>query len=392
MPEATTARGYDGVVLAAPVTFGYARRTDHEVPWFVGGTLAEMIRHAGIAKDEVDGLAVASYRLVPDNAASLSEYLGLSPRFTQDFPYGGASGVMALRRAARAVQAGDANVVACIGADVPPAPTASGANFSSFSRDHVYPYGAGGPNSVFALITDRYMRDNGVTREDFGRLCIAQRANGAQFPPALLRTPLTMADYLGARRIAEPLGLFDCVMRCCGAEGFLVMGEDRARALGVPYARIASSVERHNAFADEPVQARVGIARDTPQLWAQAGLGPGDMAFVQAYDDYPVIVMLQLEALGFCAPGTAARFIAGRSLAADGELPLNTNGGMLSLGQAGAAGGFAGLTEAIRQLTGQALGAAVPDAQAGVVSCYGTVNYDRGLCSSAAVLTCGRAA
>ena len=135
-----------------------------------------------------------------------------------------------------------------------------------------------------------------------------------------------------------------------------------------------------------------GIARDAPQLWAQAGLGPGDMAFVQAYDDYPVIVMLQLEALGFCAPGTAARFIAGRSLAADGELPLNTNGGMLSLGQAGAAGGFAGLTEAIRQLTGQALGAAVPDAQAGVVSCYGTVNYDRGLCSSAAVLTCGRAA
>jgi acetyl-CoA acetyltransferase len=379
-------RDYAGVALAAPVTFGYARRSEHEVPWFVGGALAEMIRRAGIAKTEVDGLAVARYRLLPDNAASLCEYLGLSPKFIQDFPYGGASGVMALRRAARAVQAGDAEIVACIGADVPPAPTASGANFSSFSRDHVYPYGAGGPNSVFALITDRYMRENGATREDFGRLCIAQRANGTHFPHALLRTPLTMEEYLAARRISEPLGLFDCVMRCCGAEGFLVMSEDRARSLGVPFARIAASVERHNALADEPVQARVGIAGDAPELWAQAGLGPQDMAFVQAYDDYPVIVMLQLESLGFFAPGAAARLLTDRNL------PLNTNGGMLSLGQAGAGGGFAGMTEAIRQLTGQALGAAVPDAKAGVVSCYGTVNYDRGLCSSAAVLTRGRSA
>jgi acetyl-CoA acetyltransferase len=236
------------------------------------------------------------------------------------------------------------------------------------------------------------MRENGATREDFGRLCIAQRANGMHFPHALLRTPLTMEAYLAARRISEPLGLFDCVMRCCGAEGFLVLSEDRARSLGIPYARIAASVERHNAFAGEPVQSRVGIAGDAAELWAQAGLGPEDMAFVQAYDDYPVIVMLQLESLGFFAPGTAARLLAGRSLAADGDLPVNTNGGMLSLGQAGAGGGFAGMTEAIRQLTGQALGAVVPDAQAGVVSCYGTVNYDRGLCSSAAVLTRGRSA
>jgi acetyl-CoA acetyltransferase len=335
---------------------------------------------------------VASYRLMPDNAASLCEYLGLSPRFIQDFPYGGASGVMALRRAARAVQGGDAEIVACIGADVAPGGNGIGANFSSFSRDHVYPYGAGGANSVFALITADYMREYGATREDFGRLCIAQRQNGAQFPAALLRTALTLADYLAARRVCEPLGLYDCVMRCCGAEGFLVLSEERARALALPYARVAGAVERHNAFASEPVQASVGIAGEREQLWRQAGLEPAAMNFVQAYDDYPVIVMLQLEALGFCEKGGAARLLRERRLSADGDLPLNTNGGMLSLGQAGAAGGFQGLTEALRQLTRQALGAPVPNATAGVVSCYGTVNYDRGLCSSAAVLTRGLAA
>ena len=116
------------------------------------------------------------------------------------------------------------------------------------------------------------------------------------------------------------------------------------------------------------------------------------MDFIQAYDDYPVIVLLQLEALGLCAPGEGARFVRNRDLTVDGDLPLNTNGGMLAMGQAGAAGGFVGMTEALRQLTGENLGAAVAGAKAGIVSCYGTVNYDRGLCSSAAILTRGRAA
>ena len=115
------------------------------------------------------------------------------------------------------------------------------------------------------------------------------------------------------------------------------------------------------------------------------------MDFVQAYDDYPVIVMLQLEALGFCAPGEAARFLRDRRMAVDGDFPLNTNGGMLAMGQAGAAGGFVGVTEAMRQLTGETLdGGVVPDAEIGLVSCYGTVNYDRGLCSSAAILRRGK--
>lgn len=386
------ARSYAGVAVAVPVTFGYAKRTAHEVPWFVGGVLRELVRRAHIAKEDIDGLAIASYRLAPDNAASLCEYLGLAPRFVLDLPYGGASGVIALRRAARAVQAGDAAIVACIGADIAPTGDGIGANFSGFSREHVYPHGAGGANSVFALITARYMHENGATREDFGRLCVALRENGTHFPTALQRKALTLEDYFAARRICEPLGLYDCVMRCSGAEGFLVMSEARAASLALPYARVAGAIERHNAFADEPVQARISIAADSADLWNQSGLEPAAMQFVQAYDDYPVIVMMQLEALGFCERGAAPRFLRGRGLGADGDFPLNTNGGMLALGQAGAAGGFQGLTEGVRQVTREALGARIADARAGVVSCYGTVNYDRGLCASAAVLTRGRAA
>lgn len=383
------ARDYAGVAVAVPVTFGYAKSSPHGVPWFAGGALREALRGAGLEKSAVDGLVVASYRLAPDNAASLAEYLGLSPRFLADLPYGGAAGVVALRRAARAVQAGDAEVVACIGADVPPRDAAFMANFSSFARDYVHPYGGGGANAVFALITAAYMARTGATREDFGRLCIAQRANGARFPGALLAEPLSLDAYLAARPVSEPLHLYDCVMRCCGAEAFLVMSEDRARSLGVPWSRIAGAVERHNGAPQEPMQASTLPPADREALWAQAGQGPGEMDFVQAYDDYPVIVLLQLESLGFCAPGDGVRLARERDLRAEGDLPLNTSGGMLSLGQAGAAGGFLGVTEALRQVTGRALGARVAGASRGLVSGYGTVNYDRGICVAAAVLASG---
>jgi acetyl-CoA acetyltransferase len=386
MSASAAPKGFEGVAVCVPVTYGYAKSSSHGAQWFVGGALRELVRRSGVPKDAIDGLVLASYRLAPDNAASLTEYLGISPRFLVDLPYGGASGVVALRRAARAVQSGDAQIVACIGADVPPRDASFMANFSSFARDFVHPYGAGGANAVFALITQSYMQRTGATREDFGRVCIAQRANGANFPGALLTQPLSMSEYLGARPIAEPLHLYDCVLRSCGAEGFLVMSTDRARALGLPWARVAATVERHNGAPADSVQETTLTPEDSRALWQQAGLGPADMRFVQAYDDYPVVVLMQLESLGFCGKGEGPRLVRERRLTTDGDLPLNTGGGMLALGQAGAAGGFLGLTEGIRQVAGQALGAAVKDARAGVISGYGTVNYDRGLCTGAVVL------
>ena len=75
----------------------------------------------------------------------------------------------------------------------------------------------------------------------------------------------------------------------------------------------------------------------------------------------------------------------------EGTFPHNTSGGQLSVGQAGAAGGFLGLVEAVRQLTGETLGASVPDAKIGVVSGFGMITYDRGLASGAALLAGGTA-
>lgn len=386
-------KGYEGVAVAVPVTVPYVRYSTRGAMWFLGQAVQALVKQSGIAKSDIDGLTVSSFSLNPDTAVGVTQHLGLSPRWLDHLPNGGASGVMALRRAARAVQAGDASVVACVAADTNHVDSfrLMLGSFSGFARDATYPYGSGGPNAIFAFITANYMRQYGATREDFGRICVDQRANalaGLASPSGsrVFKKPLGMDEYLGARPIAEPIHLFDCVMPCAGAEAFLVMSEARARDLGLRYATLRGAIERHNAFAQDPIMVRGGWQLDLPELYAMADAKPADMNFVQTYDDYPVIVMMQFEDLGFCAKGEGPAFVRAHRLTFDGNFPNNTSGGQLSCGQAGAAGGFIGMTEAIRQLTDAAPGHAVNDAQLGLVSGFGMVTYDRCLCTGAVIL------
>ncbi|PVX30841.1 thiolase family protein [Sphingomonas pokkalii] len=379
---------YDGVVVCAPVTVPYQRFSDRSAHWWAGKAMRALADATGLRPGDVDGFCFASFTSVPDSAVGMIQHLGLAPRWLDHLPTGGASGIMALRRAARAVQCGDAEIVACVAADTNHIDSFRQglAGFSRFSRDAVYPYGFGGPNATFALITDAYMRRNGVTREDFGRLCVAQRRNAQSNPCALQRRPLTLDAYLAARPIADPVHLYDCVMPCAGAEAFLVTTPEVAARYGLPVARVLATIERHNAFAGDPVQWRGGWAMDVDALWQGAGIAPGDVDTVQVYDDYPVIVAMQLEDLGFCGKGEIGAFLRATRFEIDGDLPLNTNGGQLSAGQAGAAGGFQNVTEGLRQVLGCPLGAQVPEARRALLSGFGLVNYDRGVCTGAAVI------
>ena len=98
--------GYEGVAVCVPVTIPYSRYSLRSAHWFCGRALAELIKGAGLAKNDVDGFCIASFTLAPDSAVGLTQHLGVSPRWLDHIPMGGASGAVALRRAARAVQAG----------------------------------------------------------------------------------------------------------------------------------------------------------------------------------------------------------------------------------------------------------------------------------------------
>ncbi len=384
-------QSYEGVALVAPTSIPYQRYSVDTAHFWIARALKGALDAAGLKPEDVDGFSAASFTLFPDTVVGLTQHLGLCPRWLDQIPMGGASGVVALRRAARAVQAGDADVVACVSGDTNHIDSFRQllSSFSRFSQDAAYPYGFGGPNAVFALITDNYMNAYGATREDFGHICVAQRANALLSPGAVMKKPLTLAQYLAGRPISDPITLFDCVMPCAGSEAFLVMTVEEAERRGLPYARVLSAIERHNAHADDPIQSRGGWTLDIDELWGMADCGPADVDLVQTYDDYPVISMMQIEDLGFCAKGEAAGFLRDKDMTIGGDFPHNTSGGQLSGGQAGAAGGFIGLVEAIRQVTGQAGPTQVEDASRALVSGFGMVNYDRGVCTAATVIERG---
>jgi len=382
---------YQDVVLAAPVTVPYTRHSIRSSHWFVAQALSRLLKESRLAKADVDGLSIGSFTLAPDTAIGLTQHVGVTLRWLDYVPLGGACGIVALRRALRAVQSGDAEVVACIGADTNHVDSfrQSLGSFSVFARDAVFPYGAGGPNASFAFLTSHYMRNYGATREDFGKLCVAQRDNALGDPHSMFKKKLTLEEYLGARLIADPLRLFDCVMPCAGAEAFLVMSRQRAEALGLAYVTVRSTCERHNAYPEDAIQMRGGWVLDREHLYGAAGVEPADIDFVQTYDDYPVMSIIQIEDLGFCEKGEGPDFIRRHSFTVDGSFPINTSGGQLSVGQAGCAAGFLGLVESIRQLTDRHLARPVPGARFAIAVGFGMITYDRGLCSGAAVL--GRA-
>jgi len=390
-----SAASYEGVVLAAPFSLVPERRSEKSAQRLTAEVLSGVLRAARLPADALDGLSLASFTLAPDGVAAMCDHMGLSCRYLDQQAMGGASAIAAVRRAARMVAAGDVAAVAVIGADRNDAGSFAGLveHFSTFARDAVWPYGAGGPNAVFALITAHYMARFGATRADFAKLCLAQRHNAQGMPHAIFRDkPLTLEAYLAARPIADPLGLYDCVMPVAGGEGLLVMREADAVAAGLPHAHLLATLERHNAFAADPVQTRGGWALEREAFWARSGTRPEAMDCVETYDDYPVMSLIQLEDLGFCDKGEGPAFVRANTFERGGSLPHNTSGGQLSAGQAGAAGGHLALVEALRQVTGEAPGWAIPDARLALVSGYGMANYDRGICATAAVLATGRRA
>jgi acetyl-CoA acetyltransferase len=379
---------YDGVVAVAPVTVPYVRYSQETAHWWIARALKAALDAAGMAPSDLDGLSVSSFSLAPDTPVGLTQHLGLTLNWLDTIPMGGMSGIAALRRAARAVQAGDADIIACVAGDANHIDSFRRllGSFSRFSQDAVYPYGYGGPNACFALLMDAYMAQYGLERADFGRIAVAQRENARKNPHALMKAPLSLDDYLAARPISDPIALFDCVMPCAGAEAFLVMSENEAARRGLPGACIRATMERHNAFPDDPIQLRGGWADQAAAFWDRAGAGPEEMDLLQTYDDYPVISMMQIEDLGFCEKGAGGDFVRTRDLKVTGDFPHNTSGGQLSVGQAGAAGGYLGLVEALRQVMGVAGPTQVRGARRAAVSGFGMINYDRGVCSGAVVI------
>lgn len=344
----------------------------------IRGALAD----AGTEIGEVDGLGVASFSLSPDHAIDLAWRMGLRLRWVMEDTNGGASGVNLLAHAIRAIEAGDAEtIVLCSGDNLDRDAFARlVTRYNRATEEHLAPLGYAGPNALFAMLTQRYMAAHGLGRADLGCIPLAQRAFAAGNPGAVYRAPLGMEEYLAAPVVASPLTRLDCVPVVAGADAIVITARPAAReAVGV---RALQAI--HNPDQQEGDGLRSGFAEIAGELWRQAALGPEEVDAAYLYDDYPVMVIEQAADLGLVPDGDLQRWLQSTVLAQ--RWPLNTSGGQLSAGQAGAAGGMHGLVEAVRQLLRRVEPDRRVDPEVALVCGYGMVLYRHGACHNAAVL------
>lgn len=379
---------YDGVFIVGCGQTAYEKRTEKTPPRLIWEAMNLALKSAGLRFKDVDGFGVTCFTLAPETVTTLAEHFGLECRFLVQGMYGGASGISGMLHAARAIRSGDAEVVVIAAADSFGVDNHMSRSRNPGQHDYMGPWGYGAANGIFALHTRLYMDTFGITREDFGRLAVAQRQNALLNPNAIFKVPLTLEDYLNARVIADPLHLYDCVRLCCGADAVVLASAEVAERLSVPKVRILGGGEIHNYPANDIYRLSAGWETFRDRMYSQAGYGPKDMHFVQLYDDYPVMEFIQLEGLGFATRGKAAELIRDNDCTVHGNFPINTGGGQLSAGQCGASGGMIGVFEAVLQLRGEA-GARQVKCERGIVTGYGAVSYGRGPSASACIL--GRA-
>ncbi|MGF6507933.1 thiolase family protein [Paraburkholderia sp. 32] len=375
---------FDDVLLTAGVEIQYQRHaTTESTADLLAQAFAAALGQSGFSAKDVDGLGVASFTLGPDHAIDMAWRLGLSPRWCMDDCHGGASAINLLQHAIRAIQHGDANVVALVSGDrFEPADFKQLVeHYNLTTRNLLRPLQNGGPNSLFSMLTQRHAKQHGLTRRDYGALCVAQREWATLNPLAVYRCRLTIDDYLEAPMVADPLCRFDCVPVVCGANAVIVSRADLVRqSVNV---RVRGLQCLYNADHQAGDGCETSLKAIAERLWQQSHAAPEKMDLVSVYDDYPVMVLAQLADLGFAPDGDLRALI---SRIASRELAVNTSGGQLSAGQAGAAGGMHGLVEAIGQLRGAAGSRQIPDARLAVVSGYGMVEYRYGMCANAVVL------
>lgn len=225
--------------------------------------------------------------------------------------------------------------------------------------------------NMAAMVARRHMYDYGTTREQLGWIALTAREHAALNEQAVYRSPMSMADYLAARFISEPLGLYDCDVPVDGSVALVVSAADHEPGCPNPAVRIAAvgTALRGRPSWDQGEDYPRGAAWDAAaQMWSRTDLKPNDVAVAEVYDGFTILTLDWLEALGFCGIGESGSFVdGGANISMGGALPLNTYGGQLS---AGRLHGYWLLHEACLQIRGQAgarqvAGAAVAVAAAG---------------------------
>jgi acetyl-CoA acetyltransferase len=290
------------------------------------------IEDAGLSPRDVDGLLVKvpTSKVEMMYGQKLAEAMGLEPRFGGVWDQGGASNISMIAIAAMAIEAGQCEVALVTLADNPRTGSRQ-AYEKAWGDDAVF--GWFSVVASYAMIARRHMHDHGTTSEQLAGLAIACRKHGAANPDAQLRKPLTMDEYFASPFVVEPLRRADCCLISDGAAAVVVMSAKRAKELRVPAPTPILGFGQANSSSDVALRKDLTETKadvSAAAAYAMAGLGPKDIDVAQIYDCFTITALMTLEAYGLCPRGRSARLFEEGGFGIDGDLPLNTSGGLLS--------------------------------------------------------------
>ena len=338
------------------------------------------VADAGLAMKDIDGLLCRG----PDTSYTfhqeIGERLGINARFSTTTCNGGASQILSVIQAVMAIEAGMCTTVLCgYGRDAwsrthkDEATRIKGQTRGDdmLAKEFGPEYGYFSAAATHALGARRHMHVYGTKRAQFGAIATSFRAHAVKNPEAMMQKPLSLDEYLAARMIVDPFGLYDCSLRSDAAGAVIVTSMERARDLDCKPVAIKGFGTFNNlsGWFEDDNMIRTGAAKSGAAAYAMAGVGPEDIDTAQIYDCFTYMVLVQLEDYGFCKKGEGGDFVASGALAPGGKLPTNTSGGQLSESHAE---GMLQIVEGARQLQGiYGPDRQVKDAELALVSGHG---------------------
>jgi len=348
----------------------YGRFLPHSQLALGATALKAALDDAGLTRADVDGIAIHMGWPLGIDYDRVAEAYGLDVRWVSQSWLHGRFVTSAIQQAAMAVACGLADVVACVTAisftrerHILGGPDDfEGTREDGGTHGEAPAYGLTAPAGGAALAMQRYMARYGATSEQLAAVPIAFRKHALKSPYALMKTPMTLDDHQAARMVVDPLRLFDCCLITDGAAVALVTSAERARDLKQRPVYI-SGMQGLRTGRDEFIfaprglginQQRTGHASpDEHELLAyrMAGITRGEIDGLYTYDAFSPLILFTLERFGFCGPGEAATWVQGGRIELEGELPMNTSGGLLSEAHIG---GWNSILEIVRQLRGAA--------------------------------------
>ena len=305
---------------------------------------------SNMASGEFEGQTGVPNALVHD--------IGAMPAYTQRIDQTSSSGGAGIFAAWQSIASGASALTLLVGGEKMRHRSTAAATDVIASLTHPVEYKHGVTLPSFAGLTARYYLETyDAPRESLAKVAVKNHRNGVDNPHAQFRKEVDLETVLESPIVADPLRLYDFCPITDGSAALLFCPESVAREYTDEYAvitGIAGATDTHVVHERSDPSVMGGVVESGRKAYRMADREPDEIDVAELHDMFTILEFLQSEGLGFFEQGEGWKAVEDGITDRDGELPINTSGGLKSKGHPLGASGVAQVYEIFRQVTGSA--------------------------------------